>query len=294
MTFDRDSQKQENSGGGVAIQAGGDVHNGLSFSEVKEICQLYMQNNFPILRQEALDLSKQHVEDFGERLMQRLSKQVSAEFEHRLGSPDVQSSINDAVMQVAKKTEHSNSELLLELIDEKIRVEPAQDASLILTESIMATGKLNGAHIKLLSLIYLLRHTEYCGAQKGKGGIRSAHNAEIKRLFDFENVCAINKDYMAYTGSIAVEKHYVNSLLKIMSDRCGIGCGEGFENKDIRENVEILSEMPLLRYGILQLGFSTVKDFDAMVLTQIGQCVAKCYLKSLGFFILRPWQNNYF
>ena len=60
-----DKQEQSADTGSTAIQAGRDVHyHGLSVTEVRDLCVLFLRNNFPELREEARRTAEKHVKSF--------------------------------------------------------------------------------------------------------------------------------------------------------------------------------------------------------------------------------------
>jgi hypothetical protein len=62
MSILGNKQNQIVADGSTAIQAAGDVYyHGLSVMEVRELCILFLRENFPVLRKEALEIAEQNV-----------------------------------------------------------------------------------------------------------------------------------------------------------------------------------------------------------------------------------------
>ncbi|HAV5075592.1 TPA: hypothetical protein JI034_14145 [Acinetobacter baumannii] len=116
-----DTQSQEVSENSIAIQAGRDLNIGLSYRDVKDICIDLIQANYPVLREEARQVSMQYVEEFGGKFFERLQREDSVETQEKLKDPDVQAAITTSVIHVARMTEKSHQEILCELLAEKIK-----------------------------------------------------------------------------------------------------------------------------------------------------------------------------
>ena len=84
-------QDQSANAGAVAIQAGGNVnYHGLSVAEVRELCGLFLRNNFPELREEAKRAAQQHVESFAAALEAKLVTDAATIVLNKFAEPDVQ------------------------------------------------------------------------------------------------------------------------------------------------------------------------------------------------------------
>lgn len=153
-----DKQDQTAEGGSTAIQAGGDVHyHGLSVSEVKELCALFLRNNFPQLREEARQTAEQQVRDFAAQLESRLVNDAASIVLEKFREPDVQAAINDAVQASARKGAAANPILLSTLIAERVSKNSSAYKDIVISEAVNVIPKLTPPQIALLSFVHFIK-----------------------------------------------------------------------------------------------------------------------------------------
>src|SRR5690606_31361965 len=108
-----DQKVAENS---TAIQATGNVtvNNGLSVAEVKELCLLFLKDNFPALREEAIREAEGNVREFAQELEQKIVQNAQFITLEKFKDPDVQAAINDAVQSSARRGKKANISVLVD------------------------------------------------------------------------------------------------------------------------------------------------------------------------------------
>lgn len=147
-----DKQDQAAAAGAVAIQAGRDVnYHGLSVAEVRELCALFLRNNFPELREEARRAAEQHVRDFASALEQKLVSEAASIMLDKFREPDVQAAVNDAVQASARKGSAANPHVLTSLIAERVSKQSTDYKDIVLSEAVTVVPRLTAAHIALIS-----------------------------------------------------------------------------------------------------------------------------------------------
>lgn len=283
MKLSGDNQDQ-NVSNGTAIQSAGDVNIGLRLGEVREICFLYLDNNFPKLREEALNESKKHVQELSDALMDKLSRKLDENLDERLKDPDVQESINDSVMHTARKTKNANINMLSEMVLAKIKSEDDDENSLIISEAIKSAEKLNLNHIKAISIIYLMRFTSL--KRPNNQGIYyeiAYRNSHIDNIDGNHCIKEIDLDYLCYAGVIHEGKYYTKSTLDIISSKTKFMFKEATLKENLGQDNDFSKNFSELSNMMLSLGFSTLKDFDKAVLTFLGKAIATCFLNSKGY-----------
>jgi hypothetical protein len=145
-------QEQSASEGSVALQAAGDIHyNGLSLTEVRELCLLVLQNNFPKLREEAKQTAEQYVREFATILENKLVDNAASIVLEKFREPDVQALINDAVQASARKGQAASPEILSSLIAERVTVKSNEYTDIVLSEAVNVVPKLTTRQISFLS-----------------------------------------------------------------------------------------------------------------------------------------------
>ncbi|WP_283597589.1 LPO_1073/Vpar_1526 family protein [Photobacterium phosphoreum] len=155
-----DKQKQNVEAEGIAIQAGQNVtltqNNGMSFSEVKELCLLFLRDNFPALREEAIKAAEDNVRSFSEKLESKIVESSQNIVLEKFKDPDVQATINDAVQACARKGERANTEILTNLITKRVSSNSNDFLNIVLSEAVLVAPKLTKQQISYLSLIHYL------------------------------------------------------------------------------------------------------------------------------------------
>jgi hypothetical protein len=165
MTSNKQDQKVEV--GSTAIQAGGDVHYyaGLSVQDVRQLCELFLRENFPRLLEVARQTAEQHVKDFASTLEETLTSNLQRIEASKFAEPDVQAAINDAVQACARKGTAANPTILSKLIVERVAKSSSEFKDVVLSEAIQVVPRLTGEQISFLSLVHLVKSTSPSHAQ---------------------------------------------------------------------------------------------------------------------------------
>lgn len=199
-----DKQDQTVEGGSTAIQAGGDVHyHGLSLSEVKELCALFLRNNFPQLREEARQTAEQHVRDFAEQLESRLVNCAASIVLEKFREPDVQAAINDAVQASARKGAAANPILLSTLIAERVSKHSSAYKDIVISEAVNVIPKLTHPQISLLSFVHFIKSTTIVGLTSIAALEPYGKVALIFSSRGF-NLSESQKHHIQYTGAYSI------------------------------------------------------------------------------------------
>lgn len=155
-----DKQKQDIGENAVALQAGRDLHVGMSFSEVRELVHLFLRDNFPKLRDEARTVAEEQVKEMLRIFELRLSVLADKLDPARFREPDVQAAINDAVIASARRGSDANPEILCALIAERVSATPSKFKDMVVSEAVQVVPRLTATQIKLLVLVLVVRHFE--------------------------------------------------------------------------------------------------------------------------------------
>lgn len=199
-----DKQEQSAACGSVALQAGRDVnYHGLSVSEVRELCALFLQNNFPQLREEARRTAEQHVRDFANTLEQKLVNDAASIVLDKFREPDVQAAINDAVQASARKGQAANPQILSTLIAERVALKSNDYKDVVLSEAVNVVPKLTAPQIALLSFHHFVTSVVIQGlpateALEPFGHIALRFSAPGFDLSDSQ------KQHIQYTGACSI------------------------------------------------------------------------------------------
>ncbi len=199
-----DKQEQSAESGSTAIQAGRDVHyHGLSVTEVRDLCVLFLRNNFPELREEARRTAEEHVKSFANTLEQKLAIDAASIVLEKFREPDVQAAINDAVQASARKGAAANPAILSTLISERVARNTNDYKDIVLSEAVQVVPRLTGAQVALMSLVHFvtsvtIQKTPNVGALEGFGQVALRFSSPGFGLSESQ------KQHIQYAGAASV------------------------------------------------------------------------------------------
>ncbi|AWP32657.1 hypothetical protein B9D02_08690 [Pantoea vagans] len=283
-----------------AIQVTGDAHFGNTTTEVMAICQLMVKSVMASLRADAYALVDSRAQEFGQQIAEKLSKDVDEKLRAKLADPDIQYTLNQAVIQVARKGFDAKSELLKELIVSKFK-STEEEENLILDHALDTTQKLTTSEIKLLSLIYYFR---FCHKTMGEVDITeivkrgtdgpSVPGLPLQTCFDIiaqaykiyeldyikilstlDSLKPVNKQMLAIKGCINSEQHYEKNYMELIKERTGI----------VIDNEEFFkAEFATLSSIMEAFSIKKIEEFNDYVLSPLGIVIAENYLEAHNFF----------
>lgn len=153
-----ENQEQSVSGGSLAVQAGGNVTIvGLSLVEVRELCNVFLRDNFPKLREEARQAAEENVKQFANQLETKLANNLAAVVVDKFRDPEVQATINDAVQATARKGEAANPDILANLILKKVSTDCGSFKDIVFAEAVQVAPKLTREQIAFLAFVLFVQ-----------------------------------------------------------------------------------------------------------------------------------------
>lgn len=284
-----DTQSQEVSENSIAIQAGRDLNIGLSYRDVKDICIDLIEANYPVLREEARQVSMQYVEEFGGKFFERLQREDSKETQEKLKDPDVQAAITTSVIHVARMTEKSHQEILCELLAEKIK-NNEDEKNLLLNDAIEIMTKITKNQVLFLVLSHYLRGISKMIIEEGNMKLHpdksvqfNFYENEIPELIGNE-VYEIDEFQLGYKGLALTNglKSYSVPLNKLLIDRTDAPISDYSDETVMEDNDIFCKSFPRLSQIIRKFGFKTIKEFDSLPITSISEIIATSYLKQMN------------
>ena len=282
-----------------AIQVTGDAHFGNTTTEVMAICQLMVKSEMASLREDAFALVDSRAQEFGNQIAEKLSKDVDEKLRAKLADPDMQYTLNQAVVQVARKGFDAKSELLKELIVSKFK-STEEEENLILDHALDITQRLTTSEIKLLSLVYYFR---YCSkivhgvnitniverrtevptgagltfetCLNIMGQVYKEYNIDYQRIIStMDSIKQVNKQMLVIKGCINAEQHYEKNYIDLIKKRTGI---EMTDEESFKKNFATLSSI------IEAFSIQGISELNKYVLSPIGCVIAKNYLEAHNF-----------
>lgn len=300
MSFFDNKSGQHVGDGSTAIQVTGDAVIGNTTTEVVTICGLVIRAEMASLKEEAFKIVNQRAEEFGNQIASKLSSDLDDKLKEKLSDPDIQYSINQAVVQVARKGFDEKSELLKELIVSKIETEE-EDDGIIIDHALEITSKLTTNDIKFLSLIYYLRNitklrnginvtvlAEENETHFGLVGFTVEQNHAFHKncyseyhidyitfLGEIESLKKINIDLLSLKGVVFTDKHYTTNYKELLGKRIG--------QTDFESDESFFDTFHGLKSILEAFSIPTIDDFNSIVLNPIGHLIAENFLRARDF-----------
>lgn len=200
----------------VQVAGNAEIHNryGLAVHEVKELTQIFMRENFPVLRAEAIAAAQANVQQFLGKFEEKLAQNIGRIDPNRFKDPDIQSSLNDAVLETAKKGVRSNSDLLAELVIERLNTGTNDYVSLVVSEAIKVVPRLTPEQIGFLTLVLFLTSTKVSSATSLSDIIPLA-SAVLQTSQHSFGLSDSQKSHLEFTGCASILQLLSNSAYSI-------------------------------------------------------------------------------
>lgn len=146
--------------GSLGIQADRDVtvNLGLAVEEVETLTKLFLEENFPKLRQDAAEAARENVQKMLSEFEAQLSQRLPRLDVGRFRDPDVQFSLNEAVLATAKRGSAANIDLLVTLVLERVATDAGDLLSLACSDAVTVVPRLTKPQIDFLSVAFFLEH----------------------------------------------------------------------------------------------------------------------------------------
>lgn len=278
------SQDQKVGSGAVAVQAGGDVNIGMTFTEVRELCQLFLQSNFPALRAEAKATADERVQEFTLKLEQRIADAATKINPTKFSDPDVQACLNDAVISAARRGDAANPEVLCNLVAERISLTSSPFKDIVLSEAVQVVSKLTAVQISLLSLTFFIQSMTFNNVPNLF--FLDAVGLQAKTIVESsKGLSDAQKQHMQYAGACSILNMVTHNPYELIW-----GQYKNFGHTNIEEfKTDLRKEAPTF-FEIVEL--YAENNLWCITLTSVGQAIALASLsskfKSLDFSI---WLN---
>ncbi|HIF6174184.1 TPA: LPO_1073/Vpar_1526 family protein [Vibrio parahaemolyticus] len=202
-------QQQKVDSNSTAIQAGGNVsvtqNYGMSVSEVRELCLLFLRDNFPALRDEAIKSAEENVQKFAAELEQKIVDKSGDIVLEKFSDPDVQAAINDAVQASARKGQKANPSVLVDLITERVSGVSNDFKDIVISEAVTVVPKITKSQIAYLSFVHYMTHV----------GVQGLSHVSQMEPFSRQALAAVSagfelsepqKRHLEYAGSCSIAK----------------------------------------------------------------------------------------
>lgn len=264
-----DKQEQSADAGATAIQAGRDVHyHGLSVSEVKELCTLFLINNFPELREEARRTAEEHVRIFAQTLEQKLVNDATSIVLEKFSEPDVQAAINDAVQASARKGQAANPTILSTLISERVAKITNNYKDIVISEAVQVVPRLTHDQIALLSFIHFVFSVTVGGLQR-PSSLEQYGQVALRFSSPGFGLSNSQKRHIEYTGAASFNNLLGGNIYDVLVKKGGydyFGFTDGATFKAV-----LATQAPSFSKLLDQFNLD---NLFTMQLTSVGQAIA--------------------
>lgn len=167
-----EKQNQEAQNGSTAIQAGGNVNIGVSYTDVKEIVYDLFKQNFPDLLKEAQNQAKKNFEEYDKQLDQAIKNRLEEIDLSKFKEPNTQYLLNSSINQAARKGKKIDLGLLSETLVASLGKDNTEILNIVSEQALETIPKLTSDQIKVLTVVHYLIH---CGFQ-GVSSITDTEN----------------------------------------------------------------------------------------------------------------------
>lgn len=180
-------------------QVGGTTNiNGLTYTEAKDLFSVLFKQNFPILKEEAMNLCEERIANFEKEFFEKCSQKISEEKISKFADPDIQNDCNEITKTVAIKNNSIINSLLIEILTNKINNDDELQ-NIASSEAIKVAGKLTETQLRIILFAMIVIYTTY--DTKDIVGLENNIKNLLEKL-NIEHVENIDLDHLAYTGCI--------------------------------------------------------------------------------------------
>lgn len=199
----KDSNQNQEAGDGSTNLQGQTItiHQGISYSDAKQIALDVYRSNFMQLSQDAAKLARERAEELTDDFLAQLSKTNSAAVDE-LRTPSMQAAIFEAQKHYAKTGDKDLEELLVDILVERASATERNIRQIVLDESLAVAPKLTPEQMDALTVNFLLAKTK---KQLGNlPALTSYFHEDILPFLDGLRATSSCYEHLAYTGCGAI------------------------------------------------------------------------------------------
>ena len=183
-----DGQKQKVGENGVALQAGGDISVGMSYTEVKDLVFLLFEQNFPKLAESAAEKALQNIKEYIGNLENRLHEDANKVDFSKFSDPNIQYLLNSTIQNYARKGNSINMDFLMDAFLLVLREKSTSILNIVSEQLISVLPKITKDCVDVLTVLYYVRYYR-------QNGISSMEVLEpiSKKIYDslsFDKECS--------------------------------------------------------------------------------------------------------
>lgn len=156
------NQDQNVGNSAIAVQAGNDVnitHNGLSYSEVRDVALDVFRANFFQLTGPAMETARARAEEITEDFLKKLQQENPDGF-GKGQDPDFQYALFTVQREYARNGDKDLGDLLIDLLVDRSKQEQRDILQIVLNESLSTAPKLTESQLSVLTIIFIFKYAQ--------------------------------------------------------------------------------------------------------------------------------------
>ena len=191
------------------------VQQGLSLFEAKDIINDIVDQKLVTVKREAEEIFKSRISDFETEIFNRLEELHSDELD-KLREPDLQIVLAEAAVISGRKQEKELRETLANLVIGRIKnceLGREELKNIVYNEAIKTIEKLIRDQLKIITLCYLMRYTQYKAIISWES-FNNYLNTKVKPFLEFKETVA-QYQHIEYTGCGNIDEFVTLKLTKV-------------------------------------------------------------------------------
>lgn len=161
--LEKNKQEASNINNSFVQKANGDIHNyGLAYNDVKEICRDVVKQEFQIVTKEAVDKLNQIIEEFQNRLIEKLAELKDQTIINKFKEPQYQFILHDTMKGYAQTDDETLKAELIDSLIDRLQVKGNSTLQHVIENAIQILPKLTLPISQLLGAMYLRFLKERC------------------------------------------------------------------------------------------------------------------------------------
>ncbi|MEQ5432814.1 LPO_1073/Vpar_1526 family protein [Providencia huaxiensis] len=297
-----DKNKQLVGDNSTALQAGGNltVVFGAGEEAIKDLVARTLESQMPSLREEAKKQVDEIAATFGSVIINRLAQEAESVVIDKLKSPDIQYQINQSILQVARKGFGVKSEVLAELIAQKISTND-EEKDILIDHAFEVIPRLTTDSIKLITVIQYVRNYTTTKPKAAKNNVSATYNyggytqqlnatmGNIKETQFYSDIQGddsyllkltgpmhllkvVNLSMLGINGCIDKELSYKMNYIELLNRH-----NPNLQITDLTINTYYSTLYSVLR----KFGIKDFAELNNIYLSPLGEMIAKTYLNSV-------------
>lgn len=138
------------------------INNGITYEDAKGIALDVFKSNYLKLSTKAANIAKQRAEELVDDYLQQMMAR-KPEAINTMEGPGMQYAIFSAQKEYAKTGDKNLSDMLVDILVDRASIPERNLKQIVLDESLLVVPKLTTSQIDIITLIFILRHTQNDG-----------------------------------------------------------------------------------------------------------------------------------